>query len=81
MWLNIPLLVLVFAAVVGISYWLVLRHPDERPPATSEPARGQEAPATPEPAQGKAQVPVQGRRQVRDDHDRGQHSPVTTGRR
>jgi hypothetical protein len=29
MWLNIPLMVLVFGAVVGIPYWLVLRHPDE----------------------------------------------------
>ena len=84
MWLNIPLLVLVFAAVVGISYWLVLKHPDEKAPATFEPARDPEAPATPEPARGQAEVPAQGRReerQVRDERERGQRFPVTTGRR
>lgn len=86
MWLNIPLLVLVFAAVVGISYWLVLKHPDEKAPATFEPARGPEAPATPEPARGQAEVPAQARReerQVRDERERerGQRFPVTTGRR
>jgi hypothetical protein len=79
MWLNIPLLVLVFAAVVGISYWLVLKHPDEKAPATFEPARGDEAPATSEPARGMAEVPAQGRREVGDERD--QRFPVSTGRR
>ena len=74
MWLNIPLLVLVFVAVVGISYWLVLKHPDEKAPATFDPARGQ------------AEVPAQARREEREVRDepepeRGQRFPVTTGRR
>lgn len=38
-WLNIPLMVLVFAAVVGIPYWLVLRHPDEDAAKLRKPAR------------------------------------------
>lgn len=38
-WLNIPLMVLVFAAVVGISYWLVLRHPDEDAAKLRKPVR------------------------------------------
>ena len=79
MWLNIPLLVLVFGAVVGISYWLVVRHPDEKAPATFEPASGKKAPAAPEPAPGQAEVPAQGRREVRDDRER--RFPVSTGRR
>jgi hypothetical protein len=91
MWLNIPLLVLVFAAVVGISYWLVLRHPDEKAPATFEPAPGTKAfappepattePATTEPAPGTADVPAQGRRDGRDERERGPRFPVSTGRR
>jgi hypothetical protein len=39
MWLNIPLMVLVFGAVVGIPYWLVLRHPDEDPAKLRKPVR------------------------------------------
>ena len=31
LWLNIPLMVLAFAAIAGIPYWLVLRHPDHNP--------------------------------------------------
>jgi hypothetical protein len=38
-WLNIPLMVLVFAAVVGIPYWLVLRHPDEDAAKLRKPVR------------------------------------------
>jgi hypothetical protein len=53
MWLNIPLLILVFAAVVGISYWLVIRHPDEKAAATFDPAPGTKAPAAPEPARAE----------------------------
>jgi hypothetical protein len=30
-WLNIPLMVLAFAAIAGIPYWLVLKHPDHNP--------------------------------------------------
>jgi hypothetical protein len=77
MWLNIPLLVLAFAAVVGISYWLVLRHPDEKAPATFEPAPGTKAFAPPEPATSEpataeaaaraADVPAQARGDVRDE--------------
>jgi hypothetical protein len=86
MWLNIPLLVLVFAAVVGISYWLVLRHPDEKAPPTFESAPGTKAfapsePATTEAAPGPADVPAQGRRDGRDERERGPRSPVSTGRR
>jgi hypothetical protein len=81
MWLNIPLLVLVFAAVVGISYWLVLKHPDEKAPPTFEPSHGKETPAAPEPARGQAEVPAQGRREVRDEREGGQRFPVSTGRR
>ena len=70
MWLNIPLLVLVFAAVVGISYWLVLKHPD------------QDAPTTPKPVRGAGEVPAQSRREERDVRDdREQDHPVMTGRR
>jgi hypothetical protein len=29
-WLNIPAMVLVFSAVVGIPTWLVLRWPDQK---------------------------------------------------
>ena len=39
MWLNIPLMVLVFGAVVGIPYWLVLRHPDEDAAKLRKPVR------------------------------------------
>jgi hypothetical protein len=91
MWLNIPLLVLVFAAVVGISYWLVLRHPDEKAPATFEPAPGTKASAPPEPAAAEpaaaepaprtAEVPAQARHDVRDERGRGPRFPVSTGRR
>jgi hypothetical protein len=96
MWLNIPLLVLVFAAVVGISYWLVLKHPDEKAPATFEPAPGTKAfvppepataepaaaePATAEAAARRADVPAQGRRDVRDERERRPRFPVSTGRR
>ena len=95
-WLNIPLLVLVFAAVVGISYWLVVRHPDEKAPPTFEPAPGTKAfapsePAPSEPAPSErvaaedaphtASVPAQARRDVRDEPERGSHFPVSTGRR
>jgi hypothetical protein len=38
-WLNIPLMVLVFGAMVGISYWLVLRHPDEDAAKLRKPVR------------------------------------------
>jgi hypothetical protein len=64
MWLNIPLLVLVFGAVVGVSYWLVLRHPDQETPAETSAAR------TPEPARGTetAYVPAQARRERQRDH-------------
>jgi hypothetical protein len=86
MWLNIPLLVLVFAAVVGISYWLVIRHPDEKAPATFEPAPGTKASAPPEPAAAEpaphaAEVPAQARHDVRDERGRGPRFPVSTGRR
>jgi zona occludens toxin (predicted ATPase) len=86
MWLNIPLLILVFAAVVGISYWLVIRHPDEKAPATFDPAPGTKAPAAPEPvaaesAPRKAEVPAQARREPGGERQRGPHTPVTTGRR
>jgi hypothetical protein len=30
-WLNIPLMVLAFAAIAGIPYWLVFKHPDHGP--------------------------------------------------
>jgi hypothetical protein len=86
MWLNIPLLVLAFAAVVGISYWLVLRHPDEKAPATFEPAPGTKAFAPPEPATAEAaartaDVPAQACGDVLDERERGPRFPVSTGRR
>jgi hypothetical protein len=30
-WLNIPLDALFFLAISGIPFWMVLRHPDDRP--------------------------------------------------
>jgi hypothetical protein len=36
-WLNIPLMVLFAAAVVGIPLWLVLRRPDFGPETASRP--------------------------------------------
>lgn len=86
MWLNIPLLVLVFAAVVGISYWLVIRHPDEKAPATFEPAPGTMASSAPEPvaaeaAPRQAHVPAQARREAGDERERRPRFPVPTGRR
>lgn len=78
MWLNIPLLVLVFGAVVGVAYWLVLKHPDPDQEASMNAATPTPA-TTPEAAPGMARVPAQARRDVRDDRE--QRSPVTTGRR
>jgi hypothetical protein len=46
MWLNIPLMILVIAAVVGIPYWLVLRHPDQDAPRLRRSARTASAPVT-----------------------------------
>jgi hypothetical protein len=46
MWLNIPLMVLVIAAVVGIPYWLVLKHPDQDAPTLRRSARTARTPAT-----------------------------------
>lgn len=60
MWLNIPLMVLVIAAVVGIPYWLVLRHPDQDAPTLRRPARTARTPAK-APAGGPAEVPAQAR--------------------
>jgi hypothetical protein len=37
LWLNIPLMVLFAAAVVGIPLWLVLRRPDFGPETASRP--------------------------------------------
>jgi hypothetical protein len=37
LWLNIPLMVLFAAAVVGIPLWLVLRRPDFGPEPASRP--------------------------------------------
>lgn len=70
MWLNIPLMVLVFAAVVGIPYWLVLRHPD------------QDAPASRRFARAAYKVPAQGRRE--ESGERGEHEqrfPAVNGQR
>jgi hypothetical protein len=33
-WLNIPLDALFFLAISGIPFWMVLRHPDDRPAST-----------------------------------------------
>jgi hypothetical protein len=39
-WMNVPLMVLFFAAMTGIPLWLSLRHPDTGPAtlATASPA-------------------------------------------
>jgi hypothetical protein len=39
-WLNIPIMVLAFAAIAGIPYWLVFKHPDHSP---AEAVRREEA--------------------------------------
>ena len=34
LWITIPLVVLALALWVGVPMWIVLRHPDRRPPET-----------------------------------------------
>ena len=34
LWITIPLVALAFALWVGVPMWIVLRHPDRRPPET-----------------------------------------------
>jgi hypothetical protein len=38
-WANIPLMVVFFAAIVGIPLWLSFRHPDTGPATLAVPAR------------------------------------------
>lgn len=75
MWLNIPLMVLVIAAVVGIPYWLVLRHPDQDAPVRRGPARTARIPVT---------IPAQARRGERvasvDDEHFDDRVPAGNGR-
>jgi hypothetical protein len=33
-WLNVPLGALFFLAISGIPFWMVIRHPDNRPAST-----------------------------------------------
>jgi hypothetical protein len=61
MWLNIPLMVLVIAAVVGIPYWLVLKHPDEDAPTLRRPARTAGTARTTRIARTPVTVPAQAR--------------------
>jgi hypothetical protein len=35
-WMNVPLMVVFFAAITGIPLWLSLRHPDTGPAALAE---------------------------------------------
>jgi hypothetical protein len=40
-WLNMPLAALIFAAVVGIPWWMVIKRPDTGPDAAAaKPATG-----------------------------------------
>ncbi len=38
MWMNIPLMVIFFALMVGTPTWLVLTHPDRKPALAATPA-------------------------------------------
>jgi hypothetical protein len=37
-WMNVPLMVIFFALMVGIPTWLVLKHPDRKPTLAAVPA-------------------------------------------
>jgi hypothetical protein len=39
MWLNLSLAAVFFAGIVGIPLWMVLRHPETGPQATTAPAQ------------------------------------------
>jgi hypothetical protein len=38
LWANVPLMVLFVVLWVGIPTWLVLKHPDKKPPLAEAPA-------------------------------------------
>ena len=47
-WVNVPLMVIFFAAVAGIPLWLVFKHPDAGPLTAVQP--GEIGPGRPVPA-------------------------------